>query len=102
MLCEEILTFRLFFSGFRKFQWVEFWSLMRSHRFMGKLTADLSRRIKRPREALSNFNIMLSLETKLPNLQTSFQNKRTVSYYLSGINLCMYLAGGKVGAGEPG
>ena len=38
------LTVRSFFSGFRKFQCVEFWSLMRSHRFMGKLTADLSPR----------------------------------------------------------
>jgi hypothetical protein len=41
---KYMLTVRSFFSGFRKFQCVEFWSLMRSHRFMGKLTADLSPR----------------------------------------------------------
>src|SRR4030095_12490723 len=43
-LYRQELTVRSFFSGFRKFQCVEFWSLMRSHRFMGKLTADLSPR----------------------------------------------------------
>jgi tetratricopeptide (TPR) repeat protein len=35
------LPVRSSFSGFRKFQCVEFRSLMRYHRFMGKLTADL-------------------------------------------------------------
>jgi hypothetical protein len=31
-------------------------------------------------QGFENFNIVISLETKLPNLQTNFQNKQTVGF----------------------
>ena len=73
------LTVRPFFLEFRKFQLIESLELMRFSHFWGKLAANLPPRLQTADEARLSVQLVNSLETKLPNLRISFQNKRTVS-----------------------
>jgi hypothetical protein len=75
------LTFRPFFSKFRKFQPVEFFELMRSTRFWGKLTANLPPMLQTAEEARLSLQLVNSWRTKLPNPRISFQYKRNVSLH---------------------
>src|SRR5688500_10008079 len=62
---------------------------MRFSHFWGKLAANLPPRLQTADEARLSVQLVNSLETKLPNLRISFQNKRTVSSF-SGL-LCLVL-----------
>ena len=73
-----LLTVRPFFLEFRKFQLIESLELMRFSHFWGKLAANLPPRLQTADEARLSVQLVNSLETKLPNLRISFQNKRTV------------------------
>jgi hypothetical protein len=73
------LTVRPFFLGFQKFQLIESLELMRFSHFWRKLAANLLPKLPTAEETRFSFPLVNSLETKLPNLRISFQNKRTVS-----------------------
>jgi hypothetical protein len=46
---------------------------------MGKLTANFPPKLQVTEGGATNIELVISLETQLPNLPISFQNKRTVS-----------------------
>jgi len=82
-LLKQGLTVRPFFSEFRKFQHIVFSSITRFLHFWGKLTDNLPPKLQATEEGAISIDLVISLETKLPNLRTSFQNKRTVSKEMS-------------------
>lgn len=71
--------FAHFFRGLENFNILYFGGLHDSPIFEESRSPICHPSSKRPTETRSNFQLVNSLETKLPNLRISFQNKRTVS-----------------------